>query len=284
MAQLLSSSPCFDGHVNKYQHSSAVLGCDMRFNAFLPMHAGTGRTRVPAVLVLSGLTSNEDNFITQSGAPMFAAKHGIALICPDTSPRGVKCKDDTATWDFGEGASYYVDATTDEYKQHYQMHTYIADELFHLVTHFLPIDPSRISIMGHSVGGHGALTVGLRHPAKFRCISAFAPVSSVPNCAWGIKALTAFLGPNRETWAQYDAAHLVRTYAGSRKMEILVDQGSNDPYSREDLNTGMLLDAAADNAKNVSLSYRLRAGYDHFYFYIVSFIAEHVEWHAKRLV
>ncbi|KNE67693.1 S-formylglutathione hydrolase [Allomyces macrogynus ATCC 38327] len=284
MAQLLSSSACFDGHVNKYQHTSSVLGCDMRFTAFLPMHAGTGRTRVPAIFFLSGLTCNEDNFITKSGAPMFASKHGIALICPDTSPRGVKCKDDTATWDFGEGASYYVDATTDEYKQHYQMHTYVADELFHLVTHFLPIDPSRVSVMGHSVGGHGALTVGLHHASKFRCISVFAPMSSAPNCPWGVKALTNLLGPDRDLWARYDAAHLVRTYSGPRKMEILVDQGTNDQFLRDQLHTGMLVDAASENAKNVSFSYRLRAGYDHGYFYVASFVGEHVEWHAKRFV
>ncbi|ORZ38555.1 esterase D/formylglutathione hydrolase-like protein [Catenaria anguillulae PL171] len=276
----LSSSKCFDGHVLKYRHASATLGCDMQFSVFLPSAAADGP--VPALIFLSGLTCNEDNFITKAGACQYASKHGVALVCPDSSPRGVNCKDDKETWDFGEGASYYVDATTDEYKKHYQMYSYVTDEFYNQVIGALPIDKSRISLFGHSVGGHGALTIGLRNPAKFRSISAFAPMSNPTNCAWGQKAFTRFLGDSDPSlWSKYDATLLAEAYAGP-KVDVLIDQGSKDNFLAQYLHTSKVVDAMKANDK-INVEYRLRDGYDHGYWYIQSFVEEHIKWHAERL-
>ncbi|KAI9175566.1 hypothetical protein H9P43_006928 [Blastocladiella emersonii ATCC 22665] len=281
---VVSSSACFGGKVTKFRHASATLGCDMLFNVFLPRQAvasSDAATKVPALIFLSGLTCNEDNFITKSGACQYAAEHGIALICPDSSPRGVNCKDDKENWDFGEGASYYVDATTAEYSKHYRMYSYVTDEFYKLVIDTLPIDAKRMSIFGHSVGGHGALTVGLRNVDKFKSISAFAPAANITNCDWGKKAFSRFLGEDQSSWKQYDATEVAKAYAG-RDIDVLIDQGTEDFFLTKYLHTPVFVEAALANPK-LHISYHLRAGYDHGYFYISTFIGEHIAWHAERL-
>ncbi|KAI9222774.1 hypothetical protein BC828DRAFT_345669 [Blastocladiella britannica] len=286
-ATITSSARSFGGRVLKYKHASATLGCDMVFSVFLPpavTETSSPSIKVPAVVFLSGLTCNEDNFLTKAGAVQYAAKLGVALVCPDTSPRNVNCPDDATSWDFGQGASYYVDATTPEYAKHYRMYSYVTQEFHDLITSTLPIDKTRISLMGHSVGGHGALTLGLRNPHLYRAISAFAPMSNPTNCAWGVKAFSRFLGDsdNKQAWKQYDATEVVKAYNG-RDVDVLVDQGTADTFLAEYLLTPRVVEAAKGNQR-VHLEYRERDGYDHGYWYISTFVEEHLRWHAERLL
>ncbi|KAL7746284.1 hypothetical protein RI367_008355 [Sorochytrium milnesiophthora] len=287
--ETLSTQRCFGGVVVKYKHRSDALQCDMVFNVYLPPAVAShctgdnvaGKAKLPAIFFLSGLTCNEDNFISKSGATRCASELGVVLICPDTSPRGTNCANETESWDFGQSASYYLDATQPEYSKHYRMYTYITQELYSLVLAQLPVNAEKISIMGHSVGGHGALTIGLKNPNKYRCVSAFAPMANPINAPWGQKAFSRFLGDSdKSAWEAYDATELAKSFGGTR-LRVLVDQGADDKFLAENLMTDRFVDAATQNP-HLELSYHLRAGYDHSYYFVSSFIDEHLRWHLAH--
>ena len=266
---------CFDGEVLYCTHLSRACGGPMRFAVFLP--PGTGP--FPVLLWLSGLTCSEENFMVKAGAQRRAAELGLALLVPDTSPReaGIQGEDDD--WDLGTGAGFYVDATEPPWRGHYAMESWINEELPALLSGRLPLDLERLGVSGHSMGGHGALISALRHPARYRSVSAFAPICAPSRCPWGQKAFTAYLGADRERWASHDACELILGGAGTP--DLLVDQGDKDPFLEEQLRPSALEDAC--RRAGVPLSLRLREGYDHSYFFVASFIDEHLDWHARRL-
>ncbi len=274
----ISAAKCFGGTQFVYRHASAETRCDMRFSVFVPPAAE--RRPVPVVWFLSGLTCTEENFTVKAGAQRVAAERGLMLIAPDTSPRGEGVPDDPeGAYDFGLGAGFYVDATVEPFAKHYRMRSWLEHELPGLVGRELPADMMRQGIMGHSMGGHGALTIALREPARFASVSAFAPIVSPMNCPWGEKALTGYLGPNRAQWRKYDACALIED--GARLPGLLVDQGTADGFLEAQLKPH-LLEAACEKAK-MPLTLRRQEGYDHSYFFIASFIADHLRWHAERL-
>jgi len=274
----ISASKCFGGTQYVFRHASAETTCDMRFAVFVPPQAAS--RPVPVVWFLSGLTCTEENFTVKAGAQRVAAERGLMLIAPDTSPRGDGVPDDPdGSYDFGLGAGFYVDATEAPWSTHYRMRSWIERELPALVGAELPADLLRQGIMGHSMGGHGALTIALRNPGRFRAVSAFAPIVSPTNCPWGEKALAGYLGPNRARWREYDACALIED--GARLPALLVDQGTADGFLSTQLKPE-LLEAACEKAK-MPLTLRRQDGYDHSYFFISSFIADHLRWHAERL-
>ncbi|MEY2907977.1 MAG: hypothetical protein RLZZ602_500 [Pseudomonadota bacterium] len=276
--ELIGSNLCFGGEQRRYRHVSATLNCEMVFSVFLPPLAAS--QPVPVVYFLSGLTCSDENFVTKAGAQRRAAELGVAIVAPDTSPRGDGVPDDPdGAWDFGLGAGFYVNATQEPWAAHYRMYDYIVDELPSLIAENLPIDHKRVGISGHSMGGHGALTVGLRHPYKFRSISAFAPICAPTTCPWGRKALGNYLGPDETKWLEHDASHLLSTATG--QVPILVDQGGADVFLKEQLKPDALL--AAATAADYPLTLRLQAGYDHSYFFVASFINEHLDFHSRYL-
>jgi S-formylglutathione hydrolase len=274
--QRIEQHACFGGQQEVWQHRSEVLGCDMRFSVYLPPQAAQGG-KLPVLYWLSGLTCTEQNFITKAGAQRYAAEHGVILVAPDTSPRG----DDVADaegYDLGKGAGFYVNATQAPWAAHYRMYDYVVDELPALVEANFPASDAR-GIFGHSMGGHGALVIGLRNPSRYRSISAFSPIVAPTQVPWGEKALTAYLGEDRATWQEYDATALIAH--GYSRTPLLVDQGGADEFLEGQLRP-QLLQAAADAAAH-PLTLRLQPGYDHSYYFIASFIGEHVAWHAKAL-
>ena len=273
---VVSDTRCFGGRQITLKHESAATGTPMRVAVFLPPQAERGP--VPVFWFLAGLTCTEDNFMQKAGAQRVAAELGLALVAPDTSPRGEGVPDDPA-YDAGQGAGFYCDATQAPWSTHFRMRRYIEEELPALLGAELPLDLGRQSLCGHSMGGHGALTVGLRHPGRFRAVSAFAPIASPMNCPWGEKALGLYLGPDRAAWRPYDACALIAD--GARRAEILVDQGTADPFLDGQLKPG-LLEAACRDA-GIALTLNRRDGYDHSYFFVASFIADHLRWHADRL-
>lgn len=276
--QLVSSVKSFGGWQNQYLHQSECLGCAMHFSVYLPPAAATAS--VPVVYWLSGLTCTDQNFVTKAGAQAEAARLGIAIVCPDTSPRGEAVADDPeGGWDFGLGAGFYLNATEPPYKQHYSMHDYVVHELFDLVGHELPIDNARASIAGHSMGGHGALTIALKHSHQFKSVSAFAPIAAPMQCPWGEKAFTLYLGEDRESWRSYDASELI---ASAEHLPMLIDQGDADDFLTEQLKPEILL--AAAEAAGYEIDYRLQAGYDHSFFFIASFIGDHLRFHHRHLM
>jgi S-formylglutathione hydrolase len=250
----------------------------MRFGVFLPPQAHV--RRVPILYWLSGLTCTEENFIVKAGAQRIAAELGIALVVPDTSPRGLGIPGETASYDLGVGAGFYVDATRSPWAEGYRMYSYVAAELPELVAAAFPVDPSRAGICGHSMGGHGALTIALKNPDAYRSVSAFAPICSPMRCPWGEKALAGYLGDDRAPWREYDATALIgdRGWSGP---PLLVDQGTADPFLDTQLKPGLL--AAACRERNVPLELRMQDGYDHSYFFIASFIEDHLRYHARHL-
>jgi len=278
MTQLrtISETGCFDGRQVTYEHDSAACNCVMRFAVYLPPAAEHGP--VPAVYWLSGLTCTEDNFSTKAGAQRYAAGLGLALIIPDTSPRGVNLPGEDDQMEVGSGAGFYLNATQDPWNQHYKMYDYIAEELVELVNAELPVDPAAKSISGHSMGGHGAITIGLKNPQAYRAISAFAPIASTLNSAWAGTALRAYLGSDKGTWQQYDAAWLAEHQPSQHT--LLVDQGKSDPFldqlRPDDLKT-------ACEASGQQLQLRWHDGYDHGYYFISSFIEQHLRFHAAEL-
>ena len=273
------------GTLKYLRHDSAATGTPMTLSVFTP----PGEGPFPVLIWLSGLTCTEDNFTTKAGAYRAAAEHGVIIVAPDTSPRGPDLKGravpDDEGYDLGQGAGFYVDATEAPWSRHFRMETYVTDELIGLVDAEFPTTKTR-SISGHSMGGHGALTLALRHPELFRSVSAFAPIASPTRCAWGEKAFAAYLGEDRATWAAHDAALLLEGGAaqegGRRRFDdILVDQGDADSFLVDQLKPELLV--AAAKAAGQKLTLRMQPGYDHSYFFMASFIADHVAFHAQRL-
>jgi len=251
----------------------------MQFSVFLPPQAE--HAKVGALYWLSGLTCNDQNFITKAGAQRAAAKHGIALICPDTSPRGVQIEGQDKDWDFGVGAGFYVNATEPKWHEHYNMYDYVTKELPDLVNANLPVDPAKTSIFGHSMGGHGALICALKNPNAYKSVSAFAPISNPMLCPWGKKAFSGYLGADEEAWKSYDATVLVKGYNGP-KLEILIDQGTEDNFYKEKQLLPENFQAACEGTL-VTPKVRMQEGYDHSYYFIATFIDDHLDWHASFL-
>jgi S-formylglutathione hydrolase len=274
--ELVSEARCFEGRQLTYRHASAACACDMQFAAFLPPDAASAP--VPALYWLSGLTCTEENFSIKSGAQRYAAEAGIALIIPDTSPRGVDLPGEDEFINVGTGAGFYLNATQDPWARHYRMYDYIADELVAVVNANLPVDPNRKSISGHSMGGHGALTIGVRNADAYRSISAFAPISAASVSAWGEQAFAAYLGDDRSAWLEYDACALIRDNPSAHR--LLVDQGAADPFL-DQLKPENLRAACAEAGQ--TLEYREREGYDHGYYFVSTFIGEHLRFHAEAL-
>jgi S-formylglutathione hydrolase len=275
--ETLAEHACFGGTQGFYRHVSTACAGPMRFGVFVPDSAK--KRRAPAVLALAGLTCSEETFAIKAGAQRVAANLGLVLVTPDTSPREPVLPGDRESWDFGQGAGFYVNATQAPWAQHYRMFDYIADELPTLLDAQFAIDPARIGVMGHSMGGHGALVAALRRPDRFKSCSAFAPIAAPTQCPWGHKAFANYLGPDRAAWAAWDASALMQTkpFAG----EILVDQGLADKFLAEQLMPEKLEDAARSRGQRLKL--RRHAGYDHGYFFIQSFVAEHLAHHADAL-
>ena len=271
----LEHRACFGGWQDVYRHDSAVLGCAMNFAVYLPPQAE--KERLPVLYWLSGLTCTEQNFIAKAGAQRYATEHGVIVVAPDTSPRGEGVADDPA-YDLGQGAGFYLNATQQPWAAHYRMHDYVAEELPALVEAGFPANGAR-GISGHSMGGHGALTIALRHPGRYRSVSAFAPIVAPAQVPWGEKAFSAYLGPDRASWARYDATELLETAA--ERLPLLVDQGEADEFLATQLRPELLRAACAK--ANHPLTLRLHPGYDHSYYFVASFIGEHIAWHARAL-
>ena len=275
--RLERSNRCYGGSVGVYAHGSSEIGGGMRFSVYLPPAADRGR--VPALLYLAGLTCNEDTFMTKAGAIPHAAAAGLALIAPDTSPRDRRHPGDDTDWDFGLGAGFYVDATQAPWRDGYRMYSYVTQELPALIAANFPVDGRRLGIFGHSMGGHGALVAALRNPQRFRSVSAFAPICAPMRCPWGEKAFSNYLGPDRDAWRAYDATELVR--AGARAPEILIDQGEADQFLETQLHPHLLEEACRETGQPLEL--RRHPGYDHSYYFIQTFIADHVRHHSRAL-
>ena len=267
---------CFGGWQDVYRHRSGVLGCEMNVAVYLPPQAESG-AKLPVLYWLSGLTCTEQNFITKAGAQRYAAEHGLILVAPDTSPRGDDVPD-AEGYDLGKGAGFYVDAEALPWARHYRMHDYVANELPALIEANFPASDAR-GISGHSMGGHGALTIALKHPGRYRSVSAFAPIVAPSQVPWGEKAFTAYFGPDREAWKAWDATELVKT--ATEKLPILIDQGQADEFLDGQLKPWLLEEAA--QAAGHPLVLRMQPGHDHSYYFIASFIGEHVAHHAAAL-
>jgi S-formylglutathione hydrolase len=254
----------------------------MTFSIFLPPITSQKDhvTPAPVMYWLSGLTCTDENFVQKAGAQRYAAELGIAIVCPDTSPRGENIPDDSeGAYDMGLGAGFYVDATQDPWVRNYQMYSYVVDELPSVINAEFAIDGSRVSIAGHSMGGHGALTIGLKNPDNFKAISAFSPICSPQNCPWGQKALGLYLGDDKVRWAEYDAVDLV--LKNPTQLPVLIDQGENDNFLQEQLKTELLIEATKSTGYPMQI--RMQPEYDHTYFFISSFIGDHIKFHAKHL-
>ena len=274
--EVLKTHAVHGGTLSYLRHDSASTGTPMTLSVFVP----PGEGPFPVLIWLSGLTCTEDNFTTKAGAYGSAAEHGLILVAPDTSPRGEGVADDPA-YDLGQGAGFYVDATQGPWAPHFCMETYVTDELIALIDGEFPTTKTR-SISGHSMGGHGALTLALRHPDLFRSVSAFAPIASPTRCPWGEKAFSAYLGDDRSEWAKHDAALLIESGAARGHYDdILVDQGDADGFLADQLKPELLIAAGETAGQTVTL--RMQPGYDHSYFFMASFIADHVAFHAERL-
>lgn len=266
---------CFGGIQEVWRHHSETTNTPMAFSVFLPPQAKT--EKCPVLYWLSGLTCDEQNFITKAGAQRYAAEHGIIIVAPDTSPRGSNVADDKE-YDLGQGAGFYVNATQEPWNEHYHMYDYVLNELHELVTAHFGTSPKR-SICGHSMGGHGALVLALRNPDAFCSVSAFAPIVSPSQVPWGEKAFSAYLGADTAAWEQYDAVKLIES--GHKVADIFVDQGLADPFFNKQLKTGLLKSACETNG--IPHNIRIHVGYDHSHYFIASFIPEHIAYHAARL-
>ncbi len=272
----ISSVRSHGGTQGVFSHNSEVTGTPMTFSAFVPDHEPGAK--LPVLWFLSGLTCTHANVTEKGEFRAACAEHGIVLIAPDTSPRGDDVPDDDS-YDFGKGAGFYVDASQAPWAAHFRMRSYIEQELPALVAAQFPVDMARQGITGHSMGGHGALTIALRNPDHFRSVSAFSPIVSPLNCPWGEKALGGYLGPDQAAWREYDACALIED--GARLPDLLIDQGEADNFLHEQLKTGLLVMAA--RKARIPATIRMQPGYDHSYYFISSFMADHVAWHAERL-
>lgn len=290
--ELVTSHACFGGEQRFYRHDSKVIGLPMRFSIFLPLPRAPAGTmaweqrageKVPLLVCLAGLTCTEETFPAKAGAQRIAARLGLAILCPDTSPRGANIPGESESWDFGVGAGFYLDATRDPWRPHWRMETYLFEELLPLVGRELPVDLERAGIFGHSMGGHGALTLALRHPGRFRSVSALAPVAAPTQCPWGVKAFGGYLGDDREAWKAHDASELMaRQESPPYPHGILVDQGLDDKFLAEQLHPEIFEAACAKVGQPLTL--RRHPGYDHSYYFIQTFVADHLRHHARALL
>nr|WP_085998754.1 S-formylglutathione hydrolase [Rhodoferax ferrireducens] len=279
--ELLSEHACFGGVQRFYRHVSTVIGLPMRFSVYLPPQARS--QTVPAVMYLAGLTCTEETFMAKAGAQRVAAELGLALIAPDTSPRGAGVPGEAESWDFGVGAGFYLDATQAPWSRHYRMETCLISELLPLLAPALPVDAQRLGISGHSMGGHGALTLALRHPGLFKSVSAFAPICAPTQCPWGHKAFAAYLGADTTQWAAHDASALMSECSTAPyPAGILIDQGLADKFLPTQLNPHLFEAACAKAGQPLTL--RRHAGYDHGYYFISTFMADHLAHHAQTLL
>ena len=278
--ETLSEHGAFGGKVGFYRHPSTVNQCDMRFSVFVPPQAGD--QPVPVLYYLAGLTCTEETFMIKGGAQQLASELGLMLVAPDTSPRGEDVPDDPdGAYDFGVGAGFYLNATVAPWSQHYHMYDYVTGELPALLANEFPMDVDRQGITGHSMGGHGALTIGLKNPETYRSISAFAPICSPLNCPWGQKALGNYLGDDEGDWAEYDATELARSVASKPGGKILIDQGMADQFLEQELHPHLF--EAACNDSDIDLELRRHDGYDHGYYFIATFMDDHLRHHAAIL-
>ncbi len=275
--ELISQHACYGGVQRFYRHESRETRSTMKFSAYLPPQARA--QKLPVVYFLSGLTCTEETFPIKSHAQAVAAEVGLVLVSPDTSPREPRLPGDAASWDFGQGAGFYVDATEAPWKAHYRMYSYVTEELPEVVAATLPVDPTRSGVMGHSMGGHGALICALRNPTFYKSVSAFAPIAAPMRCPWGKKAFTNYLGSDVGTWLRYDATELVlrNRFPGT----ILIDQGGEDQFLVEQLLPERFSAAAIRSGQPLNL--RMQPGYDHGYYFIQSFMADHLRHHAAQL-
>lgn len=278
MLELISEHACFGGVQRYYRHDSRAIGLPMRFSVFIPMHRPD--EKLPALFYLAGLTCTEETFMTKAGAQRVAAQQGIMLIAPDTSPRGAGVPGETDSWDFGVGAGFYIDATQAPWQQHYRMESYV-HELREIVCAELAADAGRIGIFGHSMGGHGALTLALKRPDVFRSVSAFAPIAAPSLCPWGKKAFSGYLGEDRSAWDKHDASVLMAGMHTPYPAGILIDQGLADKFLAEQLYPEVF--EAACHAAAQPLQLRRHAGYDHGYYFIATFMEDHIRFHSERL-
>lgn len=267
----------FGGSTEFYTHQSEVTKTPMTFSVFRPKEEET--SKVPVLLFLSGLTCNEENFITKAGAQQWAADNGLMIICPDTSPRGTDIPGERDDWDFGESAGFYLNATTDLWKENYNMYDYVVSEIPEILESNFNADMKSLAISGHSMGGHGALIIGLRNPKIFKSISAFSPICAPMQCPWGQKAFKNYLGENKELWKKYDASEIVK--AANPPNPILIDQGTDDKFLEEQLKPHLF----EQNSKKsgIPLNLRMQKGYDHSYYFLSSFIKDHIEFHIHNL-
>ena len=275
--ETVSTARSFGGTQGVYRHASRETGTDMTFAVYLPPQAERGQP-LPLLWYLSGLTCTHANVVEKGGYQRVCAELGLILVAPDTSPRGNEVADDP-DYDFGQGAGFYVDATEEPWSRHYRMASYVAAELPDLIATEFPADMARQGITGHSMGGHGALTLALRNPARYRSVSAFSPIAAPSRVPWGEKALGAYLGPDRAAWRAHDAVALIED--GARLPEILVDQGGADAFLERELKPELLEQACRDSG--IALTLRIQPGYDHSYYFISTFMEDHLRWHFERL-
>jgi S-formylglutathione hydrolase len=276
--QRIESIKEFGGFLNRYTHQSKVLDCEMTFSVYLPPQAEQGN--VPALYWVSGLTCTDDNARTKAGAQRYAAEQGIAIVFPDTSPRGENVADDPERYDLGKGAGFYVNSVQTPWAHHYQMYDYVTQELPKLLEADLPLIPGVKSVSGHSMGGHGALICALKNPDSYKSVSAFAPICNPVNCGWGKGCFSAYLGDDVKVWKKFDATALVK--AGAKVNDILIDQGTADEFYDEKQLLPENFQNACDKAGQ-PVTIRMQEGYDHSYHFIATFIGEHIEYHAKAL-
>lgn len=273
-----SANKTFGGWQKVFSHKSSELKCEMNFGVFLPPQSENGKC--PVIYWLSGLTCTEQNFVTKAGAQRYAAEQGVIIVAPDTSPRGCNIEGEDESWDFGTGAGFYVDSTEAKWKDNYRMYSYVTKELPQLVNDNFPTNGKQ-SVMGHSMGGHGALICAMKNPGMYSYVSAFSPICNPTQCPWGQKAFGGYLGDDRSKWEAYDATELVKSYAGP-PLEILIDQGSEDGFLKD----GQLLPdnlVAACAKSKMPVVYRLQEGYDHSYYFISTFMGDHIAKHAEAL-
>jgi S-formylglutathione hydrolase len=276
----ITQTQCFGGVQGYYQHDSAAIGLPMKFSVYKPPQALQGP--VPVLFFLAGLTCTEDTFMTKAGAQRYAAEHGIMLVAPDTSPRNTGLAGVADNWDFGDGAGFYLDATEAPWNQRFRMESYLVQDLLPLIMTEFPARAGSVGIFGHSMGGHGALTLALRHPDVFRSVSALAPITAPMQSSWGQKAFGLYLGADRETWREHDACELMAQRTSPLTSGILIDQGLNDQFLRQKQLWPELFEAACEKAGQ-PLSLRRHAGYDHGYFFIATMMHEHLAFHAEQL-
>lgn len=275
--ETVSQHRCFGGTVGFYRHDAKSTACPMRFSVFTPPQAAAGR--VPVLYYLAGLTCTEETFMIKAGAQRVAAELGMMLVAPDTSPRGLNLPGESDSWDFGVGAGFYVDATEAPWSKHFRMYTYVTQELRELISANFPADTARTGVFGHSMGGHGALVLGLRNPDIYRSISAFAPIAAPRQCPWGQKAFSGYLGEDRGQWAQYDASEIAANLKdAARRSPLLVDQGLGDNFFADKQLLPHLLEQACQRS-GLGLTLRQHEGYDHGYYFISSFMVDHLRHH-----